>query len=65
MTQADKWSLPTEVPKLLKGIKRVKREPYQPKQSSQSKIIYAQKPKEESPKGFSATLKGIFGLGKL
>lgn len=65
MTQSNKWSLPTDVPKILKGIKRVKREPYQPQQSSQSKPINAQKPKEESPKGFSATLKGILGLGKL
>lgn len=64
MSQEKKWSLPTDVPRLIK-VKRVKREPYQPKQSSQSKTIYAQKPKEESPKGFSATLKGIFGLGKL
>lgn len=64
MSQEKKWSLPTDVPKLIK-VKRVKREPYQPKQSSQSKPINAQNPKEESPKGFSAILKGIFGLGKL
>lgn len=64
MSQEKKWSLPTDVPKRIK-VKRVKRKPYQPKQASQSKPINAQNPKEESPKGFSATLKGIFGLGKL
>lgn len=63
MTQANKWSLPTDVPKLIK-VKRVERSPFPPEQLvKKSQPTSTQKPKEE-PKGFGATLRGIFGLGK-
>ncbi len=63
MSQEKKWSLPTDVPKLIK-VKRVERSPFPPEQIvKKSQPTSTQKPKEE-PKGFKATLKGIFGLGK-
>lgn len=63
MSQEKKWSLPTDVPKLIK-VKRVGRSPLPQKQVvKKSQPTSTQKPKEE-PKGFGATLKGIFGLGK-
>lgn len=63
MSQEKKWSLPTEVPRLIK-VKRVERNPLPREQAvKKSQPTSTQKPKEE-PKGFGATLKGIFGLGK-
>lgn len=63
MSQEKKWSLPTDVPRLIK-VKRVERSPLPQEQVvKKSQPTSTQKPKEE-PKGFGATLKGIFGLGK-
>lgn len=63
MSQEKKWSLPTDVPKLIK-VKRVESNPLPREQVvKKSQPTSTQKPKEE-PKGFGATLKGIFGLGK-
>lgn len=63
MSQEKKWSLPTEVPRLIK-VKRVERSPLPQEQVvKKSQPTSTQKPKEE-PKGFGATLKGILGLGK-
>ena len=63
MSQEKKWSLPTDVPKLIK-VKRLERSPLPPEQKvKKSQPTSTQKPKEEL-KGFGATLKGIFGLGK-
>lgn len=64
MSQEKKWSLPTDIPKPIK-VKRVERSPFPPEQIvKKSQPTSTQKPKEETPKGFEATLKGIFGLGK-
>lgn len=63
ISQEKKWSLPTDIPKPIK-VKRVERNPFPPEQLvKKSQPTSTQKPKEE-PKGFGATLKGIFGLGK-
>lgn len=63
MSQEKKWSLPTDVPKLIK-VKRVESNLLPREQVvKKSQPTSTQKPKEE-PKGFGATLKGIFGLGK-
>ena len=64
MSQEQKWSLPTDIPKPIK-VKRVEHSPFPPKEIvKKTQPTNTQKPKEE-PKGFGATLKGIFGLGKL
>ena len=63
MSQEKKWSLPTDIPRLIK-VKRVERSPFPSEQIvKKSQPTSTQKPKEEH-KGFGATLKGIFGLGK-
>lgn len=63
MSQEKKWSLPTDIPRLIK-VKRVERNPFPQEQVvKKSQPTSTQKPKEE-PKGFGATLKGILGLGK-
>ena len=63
MSQEKKWSLPTDIPKLIK-VKRVERSPLPQEQVvKKSQPTSTQKPKERH-KGFGATLKGIFGLGK-
>lgn len=63
MSQEKKWSLPTDVPRLIK-VKRVERSPLPQEQVvNKSQPTSTKKPKERY-KGFGVTLKGIFGLEK-